>query len=236
MVSEYPQRIVCLSDETTETLYRLGAQDLVVGVSALSTRPEAAMSKPKVSSFVTAQTEKILDLQPDLVLTYSDLQADIAADLIRAGLSVVSFNQRSVAEIFEAIHLLSRIVRLPERGDRLVQELRSTLEEISAAASRFACRPRVFFEEWPDPLISGIEWVEELIEIAGGDPVFPELRRRGLAADRTVTQEDVAKRSPDVIVASWCGKPFDRDSVVNRSAWSEVPAVREGRVFEIESS
>ncbi|MGB6725572.1 MAG: helical backbone metal receptor, partial [Terracidiphilus sp.] len=173
----FPQRIVCLTDETTETLYLLGEQDRIVGVSAYAVRPAEARNKPRVSAFKNANFEKILALRPDLVLTFSDVQAEIAGELIRRGVTVLAFNQRSIAEIFEMIAMLSRIVGRQAEGEALTDELRRGLDAIAESARRFKGRPRVYFEEWNDPLISGIEWVEELIEIAGGEPVFPELRK-----------------------------------------------------------
>mgnify|MGYP003315292008 CR=1 FL=1 len=182
----FPSRIVCLTEETTETLYLLGEDARIVGVSGYTVRPPEARKKPKVSAFITARYDKILDLEPDLVLAFSDLQADVVRELIRLGLNVFTFNQRGVSEIITMISTLARIVGVPERGDTLVQELRKDLDAVRASSSHFDRRPRVFFEEWKDPLISGIRWVEELIEIAGGEPVFPDLRNHQAASDRIV--------------------------------------------------
>jgi len=232
----YPRRIVCLTDETTETLYLLGEQDRIVGVSAYAVRPAAARSKPRVSAFKNANFEKILALTPDLVLTFSDVQAEIGAELIRRGVTVLAFNQRSVSQILDMILTLARIVARPAEGEALVLELRRGLDAIAESARRFHRRPRVYFEEWNDPLIGGIEWVEELIEIAGGEPVFPELRRCGKAQDRVVGPAEVVRRNPEVILASWCGKPVKTNEMVSRAGWDQISAVRCGHVYEIPST
>jgi iron complex transport system substrate-binding protein len=232
----YPQRIVCLTEETTETLYRLGAGDRVVGVSGYTARPPEARQKPKVSAFLNARFDKIAALDPDLVLAFSDLQADIAAELIRRGLPVVTFNQRSVEEILQTIRMLGGLVGLADRGEALAAELEAGLEAIRTSAEGFPTRPRVFFEEWDDPLISGIRWVHELIEIAGGVPLFPELRRASLARDRIVAPEAVADARPDVILASWCGKKVRKPTIRGRAGWNAIPAIAAGHVYEIKST
>jgi iron complex transport system substrate-binding protein len=232
----FPQRIVCLTDETTETLYLLGEQDRIVGVSAYAVRPAAARDKPRVSAFKNANFDKILDLKPDLVLTFSDVQAEIASELIRRGVTVLAFNQRSVQEIFEMIAVLSRIVGKEAEGQALANELRCGLDAIAESAKQFKHRPRVYFEEWNDPLISGIEWVEELIEIAGGEPVFPERRKCGKAQDRVIDAAEVIARDPEVILASWCGKRVKIEEIRTRAGWSEISAVRSGCVYEIPST
>ncbi len=231
----YPRRIVCLTDETTETLYLLGEQDRVVGISAYAHRPPEARSKPRVSAFKDANFSKILDLNPDMVLTFSDVQAEITRELVLRGVTVLNFNQRSIAEILEMIALLSRIVGKESAGAALIGKLRSGLDEIAGAAKDFQSRPRVYFEEWDDPLISGIEWVEELIEIAGGELIFPELRRCGKAKDRVVDPAEVIRRNPDVILASWCGKKVDTRAICSRHGWDAIGAVRNGHVYEIPS-
>ncbi len=233
--AEFPRRIVCLTDETTEILYMLGEQDRIVGVSGYAHRPPEARSKPRVSAFRDANFEAILDLKPDLILTFSDVQAEITRDLVLRGATVMNFNQRSIAEILEMIAVLSRIVGKPDAGLALIENLKRGLEEIAAAAKAFRRRPRVFFEEWNDPLISGIQWVEELIEIAGGDPIFPELRACGKAQGRVVDPAVVAARDPEVILASWCGKKVNKDEICSRSRWSETSAVRNGHVYEVPS-
>jgi iron complex transport system substrate-binding protein len=232
----FPQRIICLTDETTETLYLLGEQDRIVGVSAYAVRPNEAREKPRVSAFKNANFEKILALEPDLVLTFSDVQAEIASELIRRGVMVLAFNQRSIAGIFEMIAMLSRIVGKQVEGVVLTDELQSGLDAIAESAKRFKRRPRVYFEEWDDPLISGIGWVEELIEIAGGEPVFPELRRCGKAQDRVVNAAEVVARDPEVILASWCGKRVKTEEIRSRVGWEQTNAVRDGHVYEIPST
>jgi iron complex transport system substrate-binding protein len=235
-MSSYPQRIVCLTEETTETLYRLGAGDLVVGVSGYTARPPEARQKPKVSAFINARFDKIAALGPDLILAFSDLQADIAAELIRRGFNVVAFNQRSVAEILQMIRMLGGLIGRQAAAEALASELERGLEEIRASSARFPRRPRVYFEEWDDPLISGICWVDELIEIAGGDPIFPSLRSAALARDRIVQPDVVRQSAPDVIIASWCGKKVRPARIAGRPGWADIPAVRDGHIYEIKST
>jgi iron complex transport system substrate-binding protein len=235
-VSAYPARIVCLTEETTETLYRLGAGDRVVGVSGYTARPPEARLKPKVSAFINARFDKIEALDPDLVLAFSDLQADLSAELIRRGRTVVTFNQRSVAEILQMIRMLGGLVGLAAEAGRLADELERGLDAVRASAARFPRRPRVFFEEWDEPLISGIRWVEELIEIAGGTPVFPDLRHAALAKNRIVSPDAARDAAPDVILASWCGKKVRKARITERPGWQDVPAVRDGAIFEIKST
>jgi iron complex transport system substrate-binding protein len=230
----FPRRIVCLTDETTETLYLLGEQDRIVGISAYASRPKEARSKPRVSAFRDANFEKILALEPDLVLAFSDVQAEISRELVRRGLTVMHFNQRSVAQIFEMISTLARLVGKPQEGEALIESLRLGLGEIRNQSKKFLRRPRVYFEEWDEPLISGIEWVEELIEVAGGEPIFPELRTCGKAQDRVVDPAEVIARDPDVILASWCGKKVKKDAIAARPGWSEISAIRNGHIYEIE--
>jgi iron complex transport system substrate-binding protein len=232
----YPRRIVCLTEETTETLYLLGEGDRVVGVSGYTVRPPAARQKPKVSSFLHARYEKIEALEPDLILAFSDLQADITTELVKRGHTVFTFNQRSVAEILQMIRVLAGIVGVSARGEALARELEAGLDAIREAARAFSRRPRVYFEEWDDPLISGIQWVEELVEIAGGDPIFPHLRHAGLGKDRIVTSAEVIAASPDVIIGSWCGKPVRPDRIAARPGWDRIPAVRDGRIHEVKSA
>ena len=232
----HPERIVCLTEETTETLYLLGEGHRVVGISGYTLRPPEARSKPKVSSFISARYEKIEALEPDLVLTFSDLQAGIASDLVKRGLPVFAFNQRSVADILQMIRVLAGIVGSEAKGRALADSLERGLDDIRTAARRFPTRPRVFFEEWDTPLISGIQWVEELIEIAGGDPIFPELRYKRLAKNRIVAEDEALRRAPDAILASWCGKKMKKRTIVSRPGWSDLPAVRHDRIFEIPST
>jgi iron complex transport system substrate-binding protein len=232
----YPTRIVCLTEETTETLYLLGEGARVVGISGYTVRPPEARAKPKVSAFINARFDKIAALDPDLVLAFSDLQADISAELIRRGYAVMTFNQRSIAEILQMIRSVGALVGRADRAAALVADLTRGLDGIRARAAALPRRPRVFFEEWDDPLISGIRWVDELIEIAGGAPLFPELRTQGLAKNRIVSPDEVAARDPEVIIASWCGKAMKKRTIVERSGWSRVSAVRTDDIYEIKST
>lgn len=231
-----PQRIVCLTEETTEILYLLGEDERIVGISGFTCRPKQAREKPKVSAFTSAKIDKILELHPDLVIGFSDLQAQIAQDLIRAGVNVLVFNQRSVKEIFEMILTLARIVAAERAGVELVERLRSGLAAIAESARRFPRRPRVFFEEWMNPLISGIRWVEELIEVAGGETIFPEHRNQPSARGRIVQPAAVAAARPEVIVASWCGRKVNKDQIRSREGWAEIDAVRHGHIYEVKST
>jgi len=232
----YPQRIICLTEETTETLYLLGQGDRIVGVSGYTVRPPEARLKPKVSAFINAKFDKIEQLKPDLVLAFSDLQADLCAELVRRGMNVVVFNQRSVGEILQMIAMLGGLIGCQQEAERLADRLTADLDRIRDAAAHFQTRLRVFFEEWDEPLISGIRWVEELVAIAGGTPIFPELVTAGLAKDRIVDPLEVARRDPEVIFASWCGKKVKRATIRSRPGWDAIAAVREDRIFEIKST
>jgi len=235
-VTTYPSRIVCLTEETTETLYMLGAGERVVGVSAYTVRPPEARSKPRVSAFVRAHYDRIEALRPDLVLGFSDLQAEIAAHLVKRGYPVMIFNQRTVAEILQMIRVVGALVGSAARAEALADRLEMDLDFYRTAAAALPRRPRVYFEEWDDPLISGIRWVEELIEIAGGEPIFPELRGAALGKERIVEPDEVVRRAPDVIIASWCGKPVRQESIAARPGWGDIPAVRNGHIHEVKSS
>ncbi len=235
-MTEYPRRIICLTEETTETLYLLGEQERIVGVSGYTVRPPEARQKPKVSAFITAKFDKIIELEPDLVLAFSDLQAEIAGELIKRGLNVFTFNQRSVAEILHMILTLGRIVGAEVRAQQLIGQMQSELSAISESARQFTRRPRVFFEEWYDPLISGIRWVDELIEIAGGAPLFPELREQKNAKDRILSPVEVATRDPEVIIASWCGRMVQKRVIRERPGWDRTSAVRHQHVYEVKST
>lgn len=235
-MTAYPRRIVCLTEETTETLYLLGEGDRVVGISGYTVRPPEARQKPKVSSFLHARYEKIAALEPDLILAFSDLQAGITTDLVKRGYPVFTFNQRSVAEILQMVRMLGGMVGVAGKAEALAARLGQGLEDIRAQAATLPWRPKVFFEEWYDPLISGIRWTEELVQIAGGEPIFPELAQAGLARDRIVTSEQVVARAPDVIIGSWCGKPVRPARIAARPGWAEVPAVRNGRIYEVKST
>lgn len=235
-MSTFPRRIICLTEETTETLYLLGEQDRIVGVSGYTVRPPEARQKPKVSAYINAKFDKILSLKPDLVFAFSDLQADIAAELIRRGVTVFTFNQRSIVEIMEMILTIGRIVGSADKAEQLVATLRSDMDAIAQSASRFPYRPRVLFEEWYDPLISGIRWVDELIEIAGGAPIFTELRECGGAKDRIVNPANVIDHDPQVIIGSWCGRQVKKDLIRAREGWAAISAVRNDQIYEIKSA
>jgi len=234
----FPQRIVCLTEETTETLYLLGEDWRIVGISGFTVRPpRARREKPRVSAFLSAHTERILALKPDLVLGFSDLQADIAATLVRAGLEVHVFNHRSVADILRMIRTLGGMIGREARARVLADELAAGLETVRERAAALPRRPRVYFEEWDDPLISGIGWVSELITLAGGEDCFPELAREALGRNRIIADPlEVPRRAPDIVLGSWCGKKFRAERVAARPGWSEVPAVRAGYLREIKSS
>jgi iron complex transport system substrate-binding protein len=235
-IKSFPRRIVCLTEETTETLYLLGEQNRIVGVSGYTVRPPEARQKPKVSAFLNAKFDKILALRPDLVFAFSDLQADIAAELIRRGITVFTFNQRSITEILEMILTVSRIVNAEPKGLRLIADLEDGMERIARSASRFAYRPRVLFEEWYDPLISGIRWVDELIEVAGGSSIFPELREQQSAKNRILNSATVIDRDPQVIIGSWCGRQVKKNLIRSRDGWARISAIRDDHVYEIKST
>lgn len=227
---------MCLTEETTETLYLLGEGHRVVGISGYTLRPAEARRKPKVSSFISARFDKIEALEPDLVLTFSDLQAAIGSELVKRGVPVFAFNQRSIAEILQMIRMLAGIVGCEPKGQALAARLEDGLAQIRVAARQFPSRPRVFFEEWDSPLISSIQWVEELVEVAGGEPIFPELRGKRLAKDRIVPESEVLRRAPDVIFASWCGKKMKKRAIASREGWDALTAIQRDRIYEIPST
>src|SRR5260370_33807785 len=231
-----PQRIVCLTGETTETLYLLGEDERIVGTSGFTCRPREARLKPKVSAFTSAKIDKILELRPDLVIGFSNLQAQVAKDLIQAGVNVLVTNQRSVEEILDCILMLARIVGAEGAGVALVEQMRGDLERIAESARRFPRRPRVFFEEWMDPLISGIRWVEELIELAGGEPVFPDLRHQHAAKGRVVDSAAVVAANPEVIIASRRGRKVNKEKIYAREASASIDAVRDAHIYEVKSA
>ncbi len=232
---EFPRRVVCLTAETAEIAYLLGAGDRVVGVAGTAHRPPEARAKPKVGGFTTFKLDKILGLEPELVLAFSDLQADIARDLIRAGVTVLCTNQRSLADICRSILLIGGALGREPEARAVVQDMRDELTQIREFSSVWPDRPRVYFEEWHEPLIAGIRWVSEIIEIAGGRDVFPELRDRPLASGRVVEADEVVRRDPEIILASWCGKKVDVDAIKARPGWGRMAAVRSGRIYEIDS-
>ena len=232
-----PERIVCLTEETVETLYLLGEERRVVGVSGYAVRPaRVRKEKPRVSAFISADVPKILALEPDLVLTFSDLQADIASDLIRANVAVHAFNQRDVAGILGMIRTLGALIGETAKADALATSLAARLDIVRAHGAALPRNPRVYFEEWDEPMISGIGWVSELIGIAGGIDVFADVSARKSAKDRIVSAELVIAARPDIVVGSWCGKKFRPESVASRAGWAGVPAVRAGQLHEIKSS
>jgi iron complex transport system substrate-binding protein len=232
-----PERIVCLTEETVETLYLLGEQNRIVGISGYVVRPpQARKEKPRVSAFTSANIAKILALKPDLVLSFSDLQADIAAELIRQGIDTHAFNQRSIGEILDMIRMLGAMVGASDRAGRLADELAVGVAEARKRALRLRRRPRVYFEEWDSPMISGIAWVSQLIDAAGGTDIFAELSGCKSAKDRIVTAQEVIRREPDVIIGSWCGKKFRPEKVAARPGFELTPAVRHGAIAEIKSS
>lgn len=236
LTPDYPQRIVCLTEEPTETLYLLGEGHRVVGVSGYTVRPPEARQKPKVSAFTSAKFEKIYALKPDLVIGFSDLQADIAKELIYNGVTVIIFNQRNVTEILQMILMIGGLVGCVEKAERLVDSFRAKIEAVAREADRLPCRPRVHFEEWMNPIITGIRWVVELIEVAGGQPIFPEMSEQALAKNRIVEPAEVVRRNPDLIIASWCGKRVNPDSIRQRPGWHEVTAIKQNRIHEIKST
>jgi iron complex transport system substrate-binding protein len=233
-----PQRIVCLTEETTEWLYLLGEEARIVGISGYTVRPRRARDeKPKVSAFLTARIDRILELRPDCVFGFSDLQADIAAALVKMGVQVTIFNQRSVEEVFSMLYQVAAMVGRAEDGLRRLEQMRERLEQIAAAGRALPRRPRVFFEEWDTPHISAIRWVSELVGIAGGDDVFPELALQSLGKDRIIGDgAEIVRRNPDIVIGSWCGKKFRPEKVVARPGWEAVNAVRDGQLFEIKSA
>ncbi|QTD46821.1 cobalamin-binding protein [Ottowia testudinis] len=236
-----PQRIVCLTEETTEWLYLLGEEARIAGISGFTVRPRRARDeKSRVSAFTSAKIDKILALEPDLVLGFSDMQADIAAQLIRAGVPVMVFNQRSVAQIFDMLAQVAAMVGAAERGQTLLLQYRERLalmdQAVQAQMAQGRRRPRVYFEEWDEPPISGIRWVSELVRIAGGDDCFPELAAEPLGKQRIIADPlEVVRRAPDIIIGSWCGKKFRPEKVAARPGWQDVPAVRHAQLFEIKS-
>jgi len=232
-----PHRIVCLTEETTEWLYLLGQEHRIVGISGYTVRPPRARhEKPRVSAFTSAKLDKILALQPDCVLGFSDMQADIASSLIRAGVQVTVFNQRSVAQIFDMLFQVAAMVGQGPQGLVLIQKMQQDMIAVKGLAANLAYRPKIYFEEWDEPHISAIQWVSELIGIAGGDDIFPELAAQSLGKNRILADgAEVVRRNPDIIIGSWCGKKFRSEKVAARPGWGEVAAVKTGQLFEIKS-
>lgn len=233
---EFPQRVVCLTAETAEIVHLVGAGDRVVGVPGTARRPDAAREKAKVGGFTTFRLDKILELQPDLVLGFSDLQKDVVRDLIGSGVAVLCTNQRSFEDVLRAILLIGGALGLEAPARALIQDMRDEVKQVREYSSVWPDRPRVYFEEWPDPLIIGIRWVSELIEIAGGRDVFAELRDQPIASQRIVVPQEVVRRDPEIILASWCGKPVDRTAIAGRPGWQGVTAVKRGQIHELDGS
>ncbi len=231
-----PKRIICLTEETVETLYLLGEQDRIVGVSGFVVRPPEARRKPKVSTFTDAKTDEILALKPDLVFTFSDIQAEITANLIREGLQVHAFNHRTVNGILDMIQTVGALVGEAEKGATLCEKMQKKIEAAKEKAKKLRRRPRIYFEEWDEPMISAIGWVSDLIEIAGGENVFASLALAHGAKDRIVFAEDVIRAKPDIIIGSWCGKGFKQDTVVGRPGFDAIPAIKNGALYEIRSA
>jgi iron complex transport system substrate-binding protein len=237
MDRRYPQRIVCLTEEPTEVLYALGQEERIVGISGFTVRPtRARREKPRVSAFTSAKLDRILALKPDFVVGFSDIQADIAQALIKSGIEVWISNHRSVDGILGYVRRLGALVGAADQAERYALELEAHLERVRQASDRLKRRPRVYFEEWDEPLITGIRWVSELIGIAGGDDVFPERALCALAKDRILADaQEVVRRAPDIVLGSWCGKRFRPAQVASRAGWDQVPAVRDGELHEIKS-
>jgi iron complex transport system substrate-binding protein len=231
----YPARLVCLTAETTEIAFAVGAGGRVVGVPGTARRPPEARACPKVGAFTTVRMDRILDLRPDLVLAFSDLQADIVRELLRAGVAVLALNQRSLADIFQAILVIGGALGCEAGARGLVVDMQDEIRQIREFSSVWPDRPRVYFEEWGDPPIAGIRWVSELIEIAGGQDIFPELRDQGGARGRIVDPVEICRREPQIVLASWCGKPVDLGAIRRRPGWAELPAVRDGWVYAVPS-
>ena len=233
---EFPRRIVCLTAETAEIVYALGAGERVVGVTGTAERPPEVREKPKVGGFTTFRLDKILALTPDLVLAFSDLQKDIVRDLVGAGIPVFATNQRSFDDILQTILMVGGVIGREAAARELIQDMRDEVRQIREFSSIWPDRPRVYFEEWHEPLIAGIRWVSELIEIAGGNDIFPELRERAAASGRVVDPEEVVRRDPQIIVASWCGKKLEPERISSRSGWDRVSAVKENRIYELDGA
>jgi len=231
---EFPQRVVCLSAETAEIAHLVGAGERVFGVPGTARRPAAAREKARIGGFTTFRVDRILALEPDLVLAFSDLQKDVVRDLIGAGVAVLCTNQRSFDDVLRAILLIGGVLGCEPAARALIQDMRDEVKQIREYSSLWPAHPRVYFEEWPDPLIAGIRWVSELIEIAGGRDVFAELRDQPSASGRVVTPETVIARDPQIILASWCGKPVDPAQIASRPGWGGIAAVKAGQIHEIE--
>lgn len=234
--AQFPQRIICLTEEGTEILYEIGQEHRLVGISGFTRRPKIARKeKPKVSNFIDANFEKILELKPDLVVGYSDLQGEIASELIKNGINVFIFNHRSINETLGMILQFCALIGNEKEGRKLVENYISNLNSAIEFAENFPYRPKVFFEEWNEPLISSIQWVSELIEICGGELCFPEIADKSLGKDRILDPDLVIERNPDIIIGSWCGKKFKPEKVKARKGWENINAVKNNHLYEIKS-
>lgn len=233
---EYAKRIVCLTAETAEIVYALGAGDRVVGIPGTAVRPPEVREKPKVGGFTTFRLDKILALTPDLVLAFSDLQKDIVRDLVGAGVTVFATNQRSFEEVLQTMLMIGALIGREAEARELIQDMQDEVRQIREFSSIWPDRPRVYFEEWHDPLIAGIRWVSELIEIAGGRDIFSEYREKAVASERVVAPEEVVRRDPQIIVASWCGKKLEPERIRSRPGWDRISAVKENRIYELDGA
>lgn len=232
-----PKRIVCLTEEFTEIIYLLGREELIVGISGFTQRPkEARKTKPKVCSYLEANYDKIESLKPDLCFAFSDLQADICRELIKRGINVMCFNQRSVEDILNVIWTVGRVIGEQEKTKAMLSKITKKIKAVQNKGKKKSVRPKVYFEEWDEPMISSIRWVAELVELCGGEYIFPEKMNNGLAKDRIVGSEDVIERNPDIIIASWCGKPVKKNQIKNRTGWENINAVKNNRIYEISST
>jgi len=234
-LSSYPRRVVCLTAETAEIAFRVGAESQVVGVSGFAVRPKEVRNKPRIGGYTGIKIEKVLALEPDLVLAYSDLQADIVHDLVKSGVPVLATSQTTISEIRDAILLIARVLGRESEGLVLLNEFDQACETISKSARSLPYRPKVFFEEWNDPIITGIGWVGDMIEIAGGENVFADVSNSKHAKDRILNDSDVIEKNPDVIIASWCGKKVQAETILSRDGWENIPAVKNKEVHEIKS-
>ncbi|MBI3031734.1 MAG: cobalamin-binding protein [Candidatus Rokubacteria bacterium] len=230
---EFPKRIVCLTAETAEIVYALGAGERVVGIPGTAERPPEVREKAKVGGFTTFRLDKILSLTPDLVLAFSDLQKDIVRDLVGAGIPLFATNQRSFDDILQTILMIGGVIGREAAARELIQDMQDEIRQMREFSSIWPDRPRVYFEEWPDPLIAGIRWVSEVIEIAGGNDIFPELREKAAASGRMVDPDEVVRRDPQIIVASWCGKKLEPERIRSRPGWDRVAAVKANRIYEL---
>ena len=237
MKSIYPERIICLTEETTETIYLLGEQKRIIGISGFTVRPPIARKeKKKVCTFIDANIDEIISLDPDLVIGYSDIQADIALKLIKRGITVWINNYRDINGIFKMIGQIGMLVNQIEKSTNLIKDIKANLEVVKKKVKSFKIKPKIYFEEWYDPIITNIQWVSEIIELCGGKNIFPASKKESLAKDRIIKNSDlVIEKNPDIILVSWCGKQFKKERLVNRKGWDKINAVKNDNVYEISS-